>query len=198
MSTYQKAPQEVLMTALGVITQYHPEWLQKNPETGESELSLKIDILMAYGERDEETDKLKSPALKQYGMSALGLTRIIPLKERAKGNGDVEICLDADWWEKAPESERAALLDHELTHIRVMDRTDDLGRPVIKLRKHDIQVGWFNIVAQRHGAASQERIQARQIVEVAGQLYFPELEGLKQSESRFAKLEVRTTNGKDA
>ncbi len=34
-----------------------------------------------------------------------------------------------------------------------------IGRPQLKLRKHDVEVGWFKCVAERNGAASLERIQ---------------------------------------
>jgi hypothetical protein len=82
---------------------------------------------------------------------------------------------------------------------------DDLGRPKLRMRKHDINFGWFNQVAKRHGSASQERIQARMILDEAGQFYWPDLvqkqeeangqieisaggQSVKVSNSRFSKL----------
>jgi len=93
------------------------------------------------------------------GVKALGICRKIPLKERALGRGDAEICLDGEWWKDAPEPEQRALLDHELHHIEVKIiegamACDDLGRPLLKIRKHDYELGLFTIIAQRHGRHS--------------------------------------------
>lgn len=137
----------------------------------------KIDFVFAFGDRDDQ-NRLTGPALKKNGLVALGMARKIALKDRALGRGDAEISLDGDWWEEASLDERRALLDHELHHItvKVDDRgivTDDLPRPVIQLRKHDHEVGWFSIIAQRHGVASQERIQAKAVMDSFGQLFWP-------------------------
>ena len=55
-------------------------------------------------------------------------------------------------------------------------RSHEDGRPKIRLRPHDYDLGWFSIIAARHGKHSVECRQAREIVERAGQLYFPEIE----------------------
>ena len=98
------------------------------------------------------------------------------------GRGDAEIALDYYWWtQAASEEQQRALLDHELHHIAVVmmkhsdtaQREED-GRPKLRLRKHDFEWGWFNVIAHRHGEHSQERIQAKEIVERAGQFYFAE------------------------
>lgn len=56
-------------------------------------------------------------------------------------------------------------------------QVDDLRRPKIKIRKHDVEVGWFNIVAGRHGNFSIERIQSKMVMDQLGQYYWPELAG---------------------
>ncbi len=112
-------------------------------------------------------------------MKALAIARKLSLKDRALGRGDAEVSLDGNWWEHATAEQQAALLDHELHHITVKSdkagnaQYDDLGRPQIKLRKHDIEVGWFNVIAERHGAASIERSQAKAIMDNSGQYYWP-------------------------
>jgi Putative phage metallopeptidase len=141
-------------------------------------LDVKIDFVFAYADVTDQ-GKILNDALTKGGIKALGITRAIGLKDRALGRGDAEIAIDGDWWKLATEDQQAALLDHELHHLAVKsDRAgnaqyDDLGRPQIKLRKHDIEVGWFRCIAERHGAASQERIQARQIMDRAGQYFWP-------------------------
>lgn len=138
-----------------------------------------IDFVFAMPEYDEKTGKPLHDALTKNGVKALGIARKIALKDRALGRADAEIAIDRDWWEKAPEPEQEALLDHELHHIAVkIDKrglvTDDLGRPVIQLRKHSHEIGWFAIVAERNGKHSIEQQQAGTMLDEAGQFYWPD------------------------
>jgi len=142
---------------------------------------VSVDFVFAYGNRDE-AGNLIGDAIKHRGAKALGLCRKIALKDRALGRADAEITLDGDWWPTAPEPQQRALLDHELHHLAIkIDKRglvrDDLGRPVIQLRQHDVEVGWFMVIAARHQLDSQERIQARQIMADAGQYFWPEIAG---------------------
>jgi hypothetical protein len=125
-----------------------------------------ITLIVAFG----------TPAIRVHGWTALALTRVVNLRHRVEGLGDVEIVVDGDVWPTLTERERLALLDHELTHVVVVEKDgevqlDKAGRPKIKLRLHDRQFGWFDDVAQRNGIASQEVQQARRFAEDAGQLY---------------------------
>ena len=141
---------------------------------------VKVDYVFAYGDLGEDGE-LVTDAITHNGHRAYGLCKIISLKDRAKGNGDVEILIDHDYWANLPEPQQRALLDHELNHIQVCltkagtMKIDDLERPKIAMRKHDIEVGWFSSVAQRHGRNSIEQIQAREIFETKGQLLWPHL-----------------------
>jgi len=143
---------------------------------------VRIDLVFAMPDLDEDGHPIND-ALKKNGVRALGICRKLGLKDRALGRGDVEISLDHYWWtQTADELMQKALLDHELHHIAVvvaktshLPRCEEDGRPKIRLRKHDFEFGWFTIIAARHGEHSQERIQAREIFERAGQLYFAEL-----------------------
>jgi hypothetical protein len=95
------------------------------------------------------------------------------------GRGDAEICLDYDWWQTASDEEQRSLLDHELHHIQVkIDKRglvlDDIGRPVLKLRFHDVQIGWFKITAARN-PLGVERLQAKALLLDGGQYFWPEL-----------------------
>lgn len=141
----------------------------------------KIDFVFAFPDYDETTGAPLNDALSKNGCKVLGIARKISLKERALGRGDAEISLDGHWWERASDKEQRALLDHELHHLtpKIDKRglvTDDLQRPVIVLRKHDFEVGWFHVIAERHGIASQERIQAKALFDEAGQFYWPSLQ----------------------
>lgn len=119
------------------------------------------------------------PCLKHQGYPAAAVVRITPLKDRAQGLPDAQIVVDRAYWLACTQPQRDALIDHELTHLeRVVSKTgkpkvDALDRPKLAMRKHDVQTGWFNEVAERHGAASPEVRQAKALVASTGQLYFP-------------------------
>lgn len=152
----------------------------------------RIDFLFAYPDYDEN-DQPTNDAIKHQGVKALGLCRIVNLKDRTKGLGDAEILLDGDWWKGASDEEQKALLDHELHHLAYVDKRDNLGRPKLKLRKHDFQFGWFTLIASRHGVHSQERIQAASMMEMAGQYFWPEVANAQDVYAgRATRLEIKT------
>ena len=162
-------------------------------------VDVKIDLVLAYPDTNDNGDPVND-ALTLRGMKALGITRKLNLKDRAMGRGDAEITLDGPYVEGSPEPEVVALMDHELAHIQVREKngeklTADLGRPELKLRKHDHEFGWFERVAQRHGAHSQERIQAARMMDSSGQAYWPEIFAqteLNSNLGRFGKMEMPT------
>lgn len=171
MSTYAKAPPEVKEMAEAILE----EFLSYKPIV---EAKVKIDFMFAFAEVGEDGES-KGHALNKHGIRALGITRKLGIKDRVMGRGDAEVCLDGDWWEKATPARRRALLDHELHHIEVkLDEEgvvirDDLKRPKLKLRKHDVEVGWFAVVAGRHGSNSLEIEQAKLVMDSYGQLFWP-------------------------
>lgn len=139
-----------------------------------------IDFVFAFADIDEQTQQPIGNALSKNGCKALGICRKMPIKDRAMGRADAEIALDGQWWESATREEQRALLDHELHHIALKtDKRglvrDDLGRPVIQLRKHDYEFGWFATIAARHGRASIERQQASEMMCDAGQYFWPDI-----------------------
>lgn len=173
-TTYQRCPKPV--------EELKNELLCKYPEHKPLlDARVTVDLVFAYGTRDEKTGALTKFAMVRGGVRALGIARKISLKQRALGRGDAEIALDADWWDEATEPQRAALLDHELHHIGVsltkmlQIKRDDLGRPKLYLRPHDYDFGWFAIIAKRHGAAAGEVEQAKRIADEHGQYFWPNL-----------------------
>ena len=174
MSTYSKAKPEVREMAEQIIG----EFISHKPL---SEANVKIDFLMAYADVSEDGES-KGHALTKNGIKALGITRKLSLKDRAMNRGDAEVCLDGDWWEEATEGQRRALLDHEIHHLEVkVDEEgvvirDDLKRPKLRLRKHDVEVGWFAIIAGRHGSNSIEIQQAKSVMDSYGQLFWPSID----------------------
>lgn len=104
----------------------------------------------------------REPILKAHGYPAIATVKITSLKDRAKGVADVEIIVDEEKMARMTAAERAAVFDHELTHCELQinergaPKRDDLGRPKLKIRPHDVQVGWFTEVVERHGRNAAE------------------------------------------
>lgn len=153
-----------------LMIKYHPDL---------DSVALKIDFLFVFRDPDGE-----APAIMHQGHRALGLGSITKLKDRVKGLGDCEIQIDGDAWPDMPESDKLALLDHELEHFEVRRdkktgdfQWDDINRPLLKRREHDREFGFFDNIARRHGASSIEVKNLRQMFTEAGHSYTPHLRG---------------------
>ncbi|RRJ96795.1 hypothetical protein Ga0100231_023795 [Opitutaceae bacterium TAV4] len=172
MKTYTTAPEETHERVAELIRRFYPE-LEKH--------KVRICLLMVASDKE-------GPALKHQGYPAAAVVRAVPQKDRAKdGAADVEITIDARGYEAMDSEERNGLLDHELYHIEVQYsdggvKLDGQHRPVVKMKKHDRQFGWFDEIARRHGEHSGEVQQARELVEETGQLYldFTALENIER------------------
>lgn len=184
MPKYSNATDDLLKVAKDVIKTHHAAICH-----------VKIDLLFAHGKRDENNNVV-GDAIRHQGHKALALASKVSLLNRKKGMGDCQVLVDHDWWEKATSAEQFALLDHEFHHFAPVDgKFDELDRPIIKIRKHDVQIGWFSVVAKRNGIHSQERIQAKQLMDEKGQVYWPELLNSMAAQTRMGAVaqEVRTT-----
>lgn len=154
MPTYERCGRDVIEMANEILCRH---------ETHKPVLDAKVRI-----------DFLWASEINHHGRPANGQCRKIGLKDRVAGRGDAEILIDVTWWGHAKDAEREALLDHELHHIEVDgSKRDSAGRPVIKLRNHDVEIGWFAIIAERNGRASGEQEQARYIFDRFGQAFWP-------------------------
>ncbi len=104
----------------------------------------------------------------------MAVAKINSLKDRVEGKKDCTIVFDGEDIEYWPESKLEAVIDHELTHFEVVyhaagplisqPKTDDCGRPRLKMRLHDVQIGGFDSIIERHGMGA---VEARQIADAA-------------------------------
>lgn len=178
MPTFEKCDSSVREMAIELLREFETHQLTRNA-------GVTIDFVFAFAEKDDNGNPV-GPALMHGGYPAGGICRKIPLKDRVLGRADVEISLDGDWWANASYEEQRALLDHELHHIVPKQsgggafKHDPAGRPVISIRKHDYQVGWFEVIAARHGVHSAERKQASKMMAESGQYFWPELSPVAQ------------------
>lgn len=167
MKVYDRCPQSVHDRVARLVDLYHPELKQ-----------AEVTFDLMFVSRDDDDDST-APVLTFRGVPALAIARIVPSKERAKDCADAEILIDRDRFTESTPEQMDALLDHELYHFMVQKtedgviKTDDQHRPRLKIRPHDYDFGWFEAIARRHGPASIEVQQARQMFEANGQSLFP-------------------------
>jgi hypothetical protein len=94
--------------------------------------------------------------LKHAGYRAAATVKVNGLKDRAAGCADVRLVVDGNGWVKWDRKRRQSVLDHELFHLTVRYHEsgevirDDLGRPKLKMRLHDHQIGVFEEVIRRN------------------------------------------------
>ncbi len=135
--TYEVADKPVLEFIEATMRKYH---------SGLVEARVTVAALMVGG------------GLKHHGYAACAVVKINSLKDRVEGKEDVTIEIDGDQdgWERWPVTRCEAVIDHELNHLIVVKdeggrvKRDDAGRPKLRLRLHDVQIGGFEDVIERH------------------------------------------------
>jgi len=162
MKTYSDASSDLTTTIDRMAAEYHDDLAQ-----------VTISALFVFDDEDS------LPCLKHQGYPAAAVVRITPIRDRALGVPDAIITVDRATWQTLSAPQKNALIDHELEHLELVidaetgkPKYDALERPKLRMRRHDHQLGWFADVARRHGEASCEVRQARQLIEQTGQLYF--------------------------
>jgi hypothetical protein len=166
-TTFEKANDEIQKLVMEVRDTYHPEL---------KTAGVTANVLMVYAAKDEAGEP-KGPALKHGGYPAAATISITGLAARALDSADVLIKIDGDLWQELNNDRQIALIDHEWFHIEPVIgdeglERDDLGRPRLKSRKHDWQLGGFNIIAERHGENSFEYVTAKDLVDRHGKQIF--------------------------
>lgn len=161
---YFKASDEHHKIAYDVMQKYHSEF---------SKAGIQLGLLITLSNKEDQ------PAIKD---GAYGIIKIVPVKDRVTKKFDVELIVDGDVWKKQPEL-REPLIDHLLSKLELKKHkpkkndkakpddealpdhvTDDIGRPVIKMRKCDLNaISGFAEVATRHGDISIEMLQLKDL-----------------------------------
>lgn len=150
---------EINQMAREVLEKYHTDLRCPDGEF------VRIAIFLVF-----QGDGSDEPAVTAHGgWPAYAKIGVIPLKQRVDKRADVEIIIDKDKWDNAlTEPQQMALLDHEIEHIEFQKddvgaiKTDDIGRPKIKLKLEDYRLSGFRSVARRHGEHALEVIGAAQ------------------------------------
>jgi len=161
-TTYQEAPNEVAVMLAEIVSKWHP----KIERAGVTFL-----LLFAHGKDGEN-------ALKLHGYPAAAIVNVVNLPDRVAGLPDCRIRIDGDRWPMWSDAKRQAILDHEAEHVEVQHdakgnvKRDDVERPKLKLRPHDVEV-----IMKRHREASVEvqtaQALARKLVQMEVQAIIP-------------------------
>lgn len=161
VATYTQAPVEVHTRLKSLILSYHRDLSE-----------VTFSVLMAAAKRDEKTGEKKGPALTRTGgWPALAKVRIVSLRDRVSGGADAQILLDGDQWDSNSPDRQDAILDHELTHVELQRdddgfvKSDDCGRPKLRIRLHDWELGGFDSIVERYGQDAVEAEAARRLSE---------------------------------
>ena len=183
-TTYRRAEDAIREQVYAVMERHHPEL---------KGAGVTVDVLWCEATVSESSGEMIAGNLKHGGRAAWGTIRITSQKERALGRMDAEMTL-CEWaWKHrlSGKRERDALIDHELTHLQIVreqggvklgdslppPKKDGCGRPRLKSRQHDVELGLFYEVADRHKAYAPEAIVVREVFATEkGQLFLAVME----------------------
>lgn len=151
MTTYTKADpgEEVHELLAEVMREHHPKL---------AECGARVGVVWAYCPGGH--------AIKHGGYPAAATIKVVSQRDRVTKEIDAEMLIDQHFWANCKDRHKAALLDHELSHLDVVPlppeerrtgslvwwKTDDGGRPKLKGVKGDWSAGdGFKAVVHRHG-----------------------------------------------
>lgn len=138
---------------------YHPELDSHGVRVG-----------LEFASVSDESRAKGRGAVRLHGRNCHAVVRITNERERRYGAPDAVVTFDRHSWDANGADWRDAVLDHELTHLEIATAPDGTAkldrqlRPKLKMRLHDVEVGWFREVAARHGLASEEVRQVRSML----------------------------------
>ena len=171
MITFERANKAIEAMVQHALEQYHPE-LHK--------MGVTIDVMVAH---QQDKDEMDCHALKRSGYPIDAKIQVTSLVDRARGIADAKLTIDAFEWNRMSDKSKAALIDHELTHLLLVEikptkkngfetgwKRDDLTRPKLRNRPHDYELAGYREVIERHGQHSHEAQQFAAFRDEYGQL----------------------------
>jgi hypothetical protein len=117
------------------------------------------------------------PAVKLHGYPCRATIRKTNSKERANGSADLMIVIDEAVWDSLDSGSRDGLISHEIEHVELLMKGNRAkighdGRPALRLKPHDYELGGFLDVIRRHGDNSLEYQDAKTFATDQRQLLF--------------------------
>ncbi|MCH8830862.1 MAG: hypothetical protein IID45_14905 [Planctomycetes bacterium] len=168
MPYFTKPKKDVCNFVLEVMRRYHKILTTQK---------VTIGVLAAW--QTEAEEKKEEPPLKLNGYKCAATVALTKHKDRVLGVEDAVITIDANFWKDSGDEVRAALIDHELTHLLCVTdkhgvyKKDDGGRPKLSVRLHDFQIGGFYDIIERHGDFAVEKKYVDFVVAKMKQLNLP-------------------------
>jgi len=101
-TTYRRADDDVTALLQRVMREYHPDL---------HEAGVHVGVVVAHNPAGD--------AVKHGGDPAFATITVVSPKDRVSKAHDAELLLDGDKWADLREGQRVALLDHELSHLRL-------------------------------------------------------------------------------
>ncbi len=144
--TYTKAGEDVMSIVRDVMDKHHSHLVA---------LELRVGVILVESEDDE-------PAIQVHGSPAAAKISRVPLKRRLFMPLDVVIEVDQSVWDELSDPQQQALFDHELSHVVVKKKRNDLidfdadERPKLMLVPDDWVLSGFRDVVERWGADALE------------------------------------------
>jgi len=141
-TTYEKAKEDVHKLVAAVQKKYHTELTNQ---------SVRVGVIFA--------NNTEGASVKKGGYPCVGKISIVSLKDRCEKDYEAELVIDLTWRTEGTSKHHEALIDHELSHLELVEdeeeggfKKDDLGRPSLKIKLGDWNVGdGFQSVIERHG-----------------------------------------------
>jgi len=167
--TYRQVEPDVIEMLDAVMREHHGDLAEEG---------VTVSLLFAHAAVSQDGE-IQGPALKLRGWPALAVVGVVSYKDRVEGRSDARILLDGDRWPDLSDRQRRALLDHELEHLTLVRREDGkvrydaAGRPRLKMRPHDYELGGFWAVVDRHGKDALESLAYRHVHAGFSQRTFP-------------------------
>ena len=140
--------------------------LIKNKFSDLREANVEVGCLFAYA-----SENSTAPPLSMNGWPAVAKVRVCSQKDRVAGMPDAQIMVDGEQWKNLRDRQKEALMAHELEHLEVQRgeggtiKEDDCGRPKLKLKLHDFQIGVFKKNIEEYGEDSLDHAQLSPVAE---------------------------------
>lgn len=127
------------------------------------------------------TDGEDGAPVKEKGIVSVVSPTIVPARYRGGMKADAVLLIDKEAFDELPVKQQDAWLDHGLQHLQPSMKEDTVAtdgneRPKLRLRAHDVTLGFFSVIAQRHGDNSPEVMAAKALVEHSKDVFLPGLD----------------------
>lgn len=133
-----------------VMAQYHHELT-------DAQTRVSLNMVKSFDHDDEP-----EPALKHFGHYCEAYVKLVSRRRKLRIAFDAEIDIDGHMWEEKNDRQKEALLDHELSHVKVVTdshgipKRDEDERVQLKLVPDDIMLTGFLSVIRHYGEQAGE------------------------------------------